>query len=309
MEAVLADGRVFADMRGLHKDNTGYDVKQLLIGSEGTLGVITAATIRAAQLPTAVNVACFRVSSFSRVLELFFAARGALAEILTAVEFWDGTCHAALNAHHARDPFPDAPPSDDALYVLIETGGSDGGHDAEKLGRFLEDVLAREIVADGVLAQDETQQTELWKRREGIPEACARQPLTQSTASGKHGQVHKYDLSLPHDKYFALVPLLRARVPAGIHVFGFGHVGDGNIHVNVVDCLRTSDSAHVIDDLSAFIFEWVAANGGSVSAEHGIGQAKREHLAKSKDAISISLMHSLKQLFDPRGILNPGKVL
>ena len=293
LEVVLADGRILKDMRGLRKDNTGYDLKQIFIGSEGTLGVITAAAIQAVPQPTVTNLACFQLDTFKAVQEVFRAARESLGEILSAYEFWDGQCENLLQSHQGK-----LFEGSGDFYVLIETGGSDAAHDQEKLTKFLEKVMNESLVLDGILAQDQKQQESIWSRREGIPEACSKIP-------GK--QVHKFDLSFPADSYYSLVPLLKERSGNGeIEVFGFGHVGDGNIHINLV---APKDAIESIKEISQFIFEWTASAGGSVSAEHGIGQAKREHLNKSRSPIEIELMKSLKNLLDPNGILNPGKVL
>lgn len=285
---MLADGRIMKDMRGLRKDNTGYDLKQLFIGSEGTLGVITAAAIQAVSEPKSVNVACFQLDSFERVQQVFRAARESLGEILSAYEFWDESCEGILQSEHHGKMFEER----GGFYVLIETSGSDMSHDQEKLNRFLETVMGDGLVKDGVVAQDQKQQSEIWARREGIPEACSKQK----------GQVHKYDLSFPATCYYDLVPILREKTA---NVFGFGHVGDGNIHINLV----VEKGSKEIDAISEFIFDWTAANGGSVSAEHGIGQAKRDQLSKSKGPVEMEMMRSLKKLFDPNNILNPGKVL
>lgn len=294
LEVVLADGRIMSDMRGLRKDNTGYDLKQLFIGSEGTLGVITAAAIQTVPEPKSVNVACFQLDSFEKIQQVFRAARESLGEILSAYEFWDESCEEILQEEHHGKIFEET----GGFYVLIETSGSDMTHDQEKLNRFLEMVMGDGIVKDGIVAQDQKQQEEIWGRREGIPEACSKQK----------GQVHKYDLSFPAACYYDLVPVLRAKeaVKEGrIKVFGFGHVGDGNIHINLVSEKESKE----IEEISKFIFDWTAAKGGSVSAEHGIGQAKRDQLSKSKGPIEIEMMRSLKNLFDPNNILNPGKVL
>lgn len=295
LEVVLADGRILRDMRGLRKDNTGYDLKQLFIGSEGTLGVITAAAIQAVPQPTVMNVACLQVETFEAVQSVFRAARESLGEILSAYEFWDGECEKLLQSSHQGKLFENS----GGFHVLIETGGSDSAHDQEKLTGFLDKVMQESLVLDGILAQDQKQQDAIWSRREGIPEACSKIP-------GK--QVHKFDLSFPADSYYSLVPLLRERVKqeGGIEIFGFGHVGDGNIHINVA---APKQNPEAMREISQLIFEWTARAGGSVSAEHGIGQAKRDQLSKSKGPIEIELMKSLKNLFDPNGILNPGKVL
>lgn len=296
LEVVLADGRILRDMRGLRKDNTGYDLKQIFIGSEGTLGVITAAAIQAVPEPKITSVACFQLNSFENVQRVFKAARDDLGEILSAYEFWDGTCEEILIEHQGNLFTKE---QKDMFYVLIETGGSNSEHDQIKLNEFLENVMSSGIVEDGILAQDKTQQDSIWARREGIPEACSKI---------KGNQVHKYDLSFPANCYYELVPILREKLKeAGdtdVLVFGFGHVGDGNIHINL-----SAPRGRDLKEISDFIFQWTSQNGGSVSAEHGIGQAKRDQLSMSKGPVEISIMKSLKNLFDPNGILNPGKII
>lgn len=291
LEVVLADGRILKEMRGLRKDNTGYDIKQIFIGSEGTLGVITAAAIQTVPQPKVTNVACFQLETFEAVQKVFRVARESLGEILSAYEFWDKECEQMLQNHKGK-----LFEGSGNFYVLIETGGSDSLHDQEKLTKFLEQVMNESLVIDGILAQDQKQQESLWSRREGIPEACSKIP-------GK--QVHKFDLSFPADSYYTLVPILRERIEGKeMEIYGFGHVGDGNIHIN----LAASKSENM-KEISEFIFDWTCKVGGSVSAEHGIGQAKRDQLSKSKGPVEIEIMKSLKNLFDCNGILNPGKVL
>jgi FAD/FMN-containing dehydrogenase len=315
MEVVLADGSVLSDLKGLRKDNTGYDLKQLFIGSEGTLGVITAAAISAPPKPAAVNVACFLVRSFEDVKSLLKTAKEQLGEVLSAFEFWDTDCSEALARHHHKKLFGEHTNDKDSrntMHVLIETAGSDQGHDAEKLGGLCESVMAGDKfgVIDGILAQDQTQQTEFWALREGIPEACARIALTSKESAGNYGQVHKFDVSLPLEHYYTLVPELRRLLPLpDFRVFGFGHVGDGNVHINIVDCVRSDASRASVERVSEFVYGWVVAHGGSVSAEHGIGQLKQKHLDASRGSVAVHLMQRLKAIFDPNGILNPGKML
>ena len=305
MEVVLADGRVLSDMRALSKDNTGYDWKQLFIGSEGTLGVITAAAIRTPVKPAATNVACFLVKDFTAVTRLLAAAKQQLGEILSAFEFWDENCQSALEAHgKCATIFQNSPPPG-AMYVLIETGGSSNDHDSQKLTSFCESVLS-DFVLDGVLAQDQTQQANLWHLREGIPEASAR---FKSSATDPFGLVHKFDISLPLAHYYRLVEIVRDKLdPCSFRVLGFGHVGDGNVHLNIVDLLRNEQSKATLTVISDFIYSWVIENGGSISAEHGIGQLKRNQFERSKSPSVLGLMRQFKHLLDPQGILNPGKM-
>ncbi|XP_035878512.1 D-2-hydroxyglutarate dehydrogenase, mitochondrial isoform X2 [Phyllostomus discolor] len=244
LEAVLADGTVLNCLTSLRKDNTGYDLKQLFIGSEGTLGVITAVSILCPPKPGAVNVAFL------------------------------------------ESPF----------YVLVETSGSRAEHDAEKLGGFLDQALGSGLVTDGTLATDQRKVKMLWALRERITEALSRD-----------GHVYKYDVSLPLDRLYDLVTDLRARLrPPAKHVVGYGHLGDGNLHLNVT---AEAFSAPLLGDLEPYVYEWTAGQRGSVSAEHGVGFRKRGALGYSKPPEALQLMQQLKTLLDPKGILNPYKTL
>lgn len=254
LEVVLPDekGTILRQgMAGLRKDNTGYDLKQLFIGAEGTLGMITGLCIMTAKRSTAKNVAVLKVPDFSRVQDVFVATRTKLGEILSAFEFFDEDAY-NLVLHHTGQKAPlEANPEKPAFYILIETSGSNKDHDDEKLGGLMEELMEKEIVEDGVLAQDDTQINELWSLRESIPEAC-----------GKAGKTYKYDLSIPVSKMYNIITAIRERfAERGLddkeivrYTIGYGHVGDSNIHVNVV---AKAWDKRVEEALEPWIYQWV----------------------------------------------------
>lgn len=292
LEVVLADGTVLDCLTSLRKDNTGYDLKQLFIGSEGTLGVITAVSILCPPRPRAVNVAFLGCPGFPEVLQTFSTCKGMLGEILSAYEFMDAECM-QLVGHHLRltSPVQESP-----FYVLIETSGSGVAHDAEKLSSFLERVLGCGLVTDGTVATDHSKVKMLWALRERISEALSRD-----------GYVYKYDISLPVERLYDLVTELRTRLgPQAKHVVGYGHLGDGNLHLNVT---AEAFSSSLLGALEPYVYEWTAGQRGSISAEHGLGFKKRGVLGYSKPPEALHLMQQLKALLDPKGILNPYKTL
>ncbi|XP_026304838.1 D-2-hydroxyglutarate dehydrogenase, mitochondrial isoform X3 [Piliocolobus tephrosceles] len=292
LEVVLADGTILDCLTSLRKDNTGYDLKQLFIGSEGTLGVITAVSILCPPKPRAVNVAFLGCPGFAEVLQTFSTCKGMLGEILSAFEFMDAVCMQLVGRHlHLASPVQESP-----FYVLIETSGSNAGHDAEKLGSFLEHALGSGLVTDGTMATDQTKVKMLWALRERITEALSRD-----------GYVYKYDLSLPVERLYDIVTDVRARLgPHAKHVVGYGHLGDGNLHLNVT---AEAFSPSLLGALEPHVYEWTARQQGSVSAEHGVGFRKRDVLGYSKPPEALQLMQQLKALLDPKGILNPYKML
>ncbi|KAL2259325.1 hypothetical protein VTK26DRAFT_7042 [Humicola hyalothermophila] len=303
IEAVLADGTIVDDLCKLRKNNTGYDLKQLFIGSEGTIGIITKVSIQCPQRSQAQNVAFFGLESFDMVQQAFREAKGQLSEILSAFELMDEASQAVVRqVTNNKRPLENQYP----FYCLIETSGSNADHDGEKLQAFLEDVMEKGIVADGTLAQDETQIKSLWAWREGIPEALSHL-----------GGTYKYDVSIPLKELYQLVEDTRARVDAaGLlgdtdefpvrAVVGYGHMGDGNLHLNV--SARRFD-ARVEQALEPFIYEWIAERGGSISAEHGLGLMKKKYIGYSRNPTMVGLMRNIKTMFDPNGILNPYKYL
>ena len=293
LEAVLPDGTILDTLSTMRKDNTGYDLKQLFIGSEGTLGVITKLALLCPRKPTSTQVAYLGLDSYEDVLKLMVRARTELVDIISAIEFQDrGTLELAVrHLPGARDPLE----TSCKFYVLIETSGSNADHDNEKLNAFLERTMEDGLILDGTVAQDESRAKDLWMLREGIAEALV-----------KEGKVYKYDLSVPVTEMYNMVDVLQERLGDRATVLGYGHLGDANLHLNV-SVPKHSDE--VFNLIEPFVFERVAELKGSVSAEHGVGQCKVDYLHLSKNDTAISVMKSIKNLFDPNGIMNPYKVL
>lgn len=293
IEAVLPDGTVMDDLSKLRKNNTGFDIKQLFIGGEGTIGIITGVSILCPQRSKASNVAFFGLESFEKVQQAFRAAKGQLSEILSAFELMDRQSQDLVHTVTSKKrPLGGQYP----FYCLIETRGSNPDHDSEKLEKFLEYVMGEEIVSDGVLAQDETQIQSLWSWREGIPECL-----------GHWGGVYKYDLSIPIQELYTLVEDTRERLTAAglvgdgenhpvVGIVGYGHMGDSNLHLNVAT--RRFDK-EVEKQLEPFVYEWIAKHNGSISAEHGLGIAKKAFIGYSRSQTMIRLMKQIKNLYDP----------
>ncbi|KAM0334396.1 hypothetical protein ACHAQA_001422 [Verticillium albo-atrum] len=303
LEAVLPDGTIVEDLCTLRKNNTGYDLKQLFIGGEGTIGIITKVSIICPQRSSAVNVAFFGLESFDKVQQAFKAAKGQLSEILSAFELMDaGSQKLVHDVRGTKKPLEDEHP----FYCLIETSGSNGDHDYEKLEKFLEDVMSNEIVSDGVLAQDETQAKALWGWREGIPECL-----------GHWGGTYKYDVSIPIKEMYQLVEDTNEKMQAAglvgdtddfpvVGVVGYGHMGDSNLHLNAA--VRRYDP-RVEAVLEPFVYEWIQKRNGSISAEHGLGVAKKKFIGYSRTDSMLGLMKGIKNLYDPNGIMNPYKYI
>ncbi|GAB7342790.1 hypothetical protein MBLNU457_g0926t1 [Dothideomycetes sp. NU457] len=303
IEAVLPDGTIMDDLSRLRKNNTGYDIKQLFIGGEGTIGIITGISILCPQRSQATNVAYFGLESFEKVQQAFREAKNQLSEILSAFELMDvGSQQIYHKASENKLPLE----NEHAFYCLIETSGSNTDHDSEKLEAFLEYVMGEEIVQDGVVAQDTTQQRELWGCREGVPEHL-----------GHWGGVYKYDLSIPMADMYKLVEEVRAKMDEAkligdtdefpvVKVVGYGHMGDSNLHLNVAT--RRWDKA-VEKVLEPFVYEWVGSRNGSISAEHGLGIAKKPYIGYSRSETMVKMMKQIKDLYDPNGIMNPYKYI
>ncbi|XP_072544407.1 D-2-hydroxyglutarate dehydrogenase, mitochondrial [Salminus brasiliensis] len=292
LEVVLADGRLLNCLSTLRKDNTGYDLKQLFIGSEGTLGVITAVSILCPRKPKSVNVAFLGCSNFQDLLETFQACRGMLGEILSAFEFLDSSCMNLLEKHlKLTNPIRESP-----FYIVIETAGSNAAHDEEKLHNFLDTVMASSLVTDGTVATEEAKIKALWSMRERVTEALRHD-----------GYTYKYDVSLPVEKIYDLVTDMRARLgDRAKNVVGYGHVGDGNLHLNITSPFK--DPA-LLAAIEPYVYEWTSGYQGSVSAEHGLGLKKRNYIYYSKTPEAVTLMGDIKSMLDPKGILNPYKTL
>jgi len=290
--AVLANGQVLDCLSTNKKDNTGYDLKQLFIGSEGTLGVVTQVALQCPTKPSSVQLAFLGVENFDNVLETMCQAKRGLGEILSSCELID---QSALDCVSSQLKLQ-APVNNYPFYVLLETAGSNATHDTEKLNSLLEQLLQKGLIADGVVAVDSAHVMKIWALRERIAEALA-----------SEGYVYKYDVSVPVRQFYQLVEEMRNRLgDPGIRCCGYGHLGDGNLHLNITTEEYNTD---VLNKIEPFIYEWVSKYKGSISAEHGLGFKKRNMIGFSKSESTIHWMHHLKQLFDPNNILNPYKVL
>ncbi|UWU94748.1 FAD-binding oxidoreductase [Bradyrhizobium sp. CB1015] len=300
LEVVLADGRVLNSLSKLKKDNTGYNLHNLFIGAEGTLGIITAATLKLFPKPRAIETAFVGLKSPAAALKLLTIAQGEAANALTSFELLSEMAVDFSIRHgiDVRDPLEAKHP----WYVLMEL--STAGDDARTP---LETILARameeEIVDDAVIAASLAQRGAFWKLRDEM-----------SAAQKPEGGSIKHDISVP----VAAVPEFIAEADAavvklipGARPVPFGHLGDGNLHYNVSQPIgaNTADFLARWHDVNAVVFEIVLRMGGSISAEHGIGVLKRDELPEVKDKTAIELMRQVKAMLDPLGIMNPGKVL
>lgn len=303
LEVVLPDGRVWDGLRALKKDNTGYDLKQLFIGSEGTLGIITAAVLKLLPAPAAKVTAFVALPHLGAALKFFRAAEKSAGSSLTAFEFISRPALDVVLRHveGARPPFPDR---DHPWYVLLEISASSPAAEPNELMQtLLAEALEGGMISDAVIAGSLAQAEQLWRLREAMSEAQRHE-----------GGSIKHDISVP----IARIPEFVARaahvveaICPGSRPIVFGHFGDGNIHYNVSQPLEMEKQAYLDlwEPMNEAIHTLVTDFGGSISAEHGIGRMKREALSRFRSPVELDLMRQLKQTFDPNGILNPGKLL
>jgi FAD/FMN-containing dehydrogenase len=302
LEVVLAGGEVWNGLRALRKDNTGYDLKHLFIGAEGTLGIITAATLKLYPLPAAQMTALAALPSLVAATRLLERARAAAAAALTAFEVMGRVTleHAVESLPSLRMPLP----LDQPWYVLLELSDAESeAHATAVFERILADALAAGEIVDAAVARSLAEAQALWQLREGIPEAHAR----------RGGNV-KHDISLPVSSIAGFVETtdaaLRGRF-AWIEPIVFGHLGDGNLHYNMGTAPGTPiDVAFAHEqEINAVVHDAVHARGGSISAEHGLGQLNREAITRYKSALELDMMRRIKAALDPLGLMNPGKVI
>lgn len=302
LEVVLPDGQIWDGLHGLRKNNTGYDLKQLFLGSEGTLGVITAAVLKLFAKPRSSETALVAVTSLDAAVDLFQRINDAAGDALSAFELIPRLAVEFCVAHipGCSDPFT-APHPWYVLLRLTSPRRNDPLRDA--LEAALGDAFEIGCVADAVVAQNETQALDLWRMRESIPEAQ------------KHeGGSIKNDVSLPLSRVPEFIDQASGAVEAampGIRVCAFGHLGDGNIHFNLSQPRGMDRAVYMAqwDRLERIVSDIAASLDGSFAAEHGIGELKRESLLRYKSDVEIELMRRLKRTLDPGGIMNPGKVL
>ena len=302
LEVVLPDGELWDGLRGLRKDNTGYDLKHLFIGAEGTLGVITAAVLKLFPLPRARLTAIAALGHPRDALALFDAAREQLGERLTGFEMFSELCLSLVLRHFpgTTAPFRESHPQ----YALIEVSDMHSESSASEaledlLGGALESGLAR----DATLAQNLAQVGGMWALREFISEAQA-----------KDGPNVKHDVSLPISRIAEFIEMTDteiARAHPGVRMVVFGHLGDGNLHYNVSPPEGVDPAAFLANGpaLNRIVHDSVARFKGSISAEHGLGQYKNVELRRYKSPLELELMRKVKAALDPLGIMNPGKVL
>jgi FAD/FMN-containing dehydrogenase len=301
LEVVLADGRVWDGLRGLRKDNTGYDLKQLFIGGEGTLGVVTAIVLKLFPAPTSRATALAGVADVDGAIALLRRVRQALGDRLTGFELISAFALQLSRRHHPElpDPLPGHP-----WYVLAQ---ADDSADQAAIVAQVEQALAAGaeagIVRDATVARSYDQAARLWALRENISEAQRRE-----------GPNIKHDIALPVSAIPAFLAragnALQAAFP-GARLVVFGHLGDGNLHFNLA-APAGEDARDFMSNAAAanrIVHDLVHAHGGSISAEHGVGQLKRAELVRYKSDVEIDLMRRIKAAFDPRGLMNPGKVL
>lgn len=301
LEVVLPDGRVWNGLRSLRKDNTGYDLKHLFIGAEGTLGIITAACLKLFPKPAERATALIALADPAAALAVLSAARRQSGDAVTACEL---VCRTGLelgmtHVSGVRDPFAQPHP----WYLLLELSSSRQAGLQQALEDILAETFEQGVALDAVLAQSGEQRAAFWRIREGVPEA-----------QKKEGGSIKHDVAVPVSRVPEMIERCTRAVEAampGVRVVPFGHVGDGNIHFNLTQPIgadkaafleRWAEMNHVVHDI-------VAEMDGSVSAEHGIGQLKVAEMARYKQDVELDLMHKIKQALDPLGLMNPGKVL
>ncbi len=302
LEVVLPDGSVLDQLTALRKDNTGYDVKQLFIGAEGTLGVVTAASLRLSPRPAARATAMVALASPAEAVALLGRLRDSLGDAVTTFELMPRIALEFVCRHvpGTRDPFDRA----HGWYVLVEVSLPQA--DSDLGGRF-EEALAAAIedgeASDAVTAATDSQREALWRLRETIPEGQRHE-----------GAGLKHDVSIEPAKLPAFIEDGRALIASlapGARLVAYGHLGDGNLHYNVSPAAGDDDGrlAAAGDAIRRAIHDLVASHRGSISAEHGIGQLKVGELARYEDPVAFALMHVIKRALDPQGIMNPGKVL
>ena len=294
MKVVTGTGELLDLNRGLVKNSSGYDLRHLMIASEGTLGIVVEATLRLTDPPPASNVMLLALPSFEVLMQVFAAFRERLQ--LEAFEFFTDRALEHVLAHGAQKPFEDVHP----YYVVTEFASGDEAQEAAAMGAF-EACMENGWVSDGVISQSDAQAAQLWRLREGITESLA--PY----------KPYKNDVSVRISAMPAFLQETQALLGEAyphFEVVWFGHIGDGNLHINVLKPGDVSDADFVsqCEQVTKLLAASLKKHGGSISAEHGIGLVKKGYLESTRSAEEIALMRAMKRVFDPAGLLNPGKL-
>lgn len=300
LQVVTMDGNVLELNGSLQKNNTGLDLCQLFIGTEGTLGIVTEATLKLTAVPKNSEMFFFALDSLSAALELLKHARLHAPSNILAFEYLTHPClDSVVRAGQGKPPFSEAADS----YVLIELESPGTEEAGEALQQWLESVVEAELVLDGVLAQSPKEKKELWALRENITESLT-----------ARGLLHKNDIALPIPALDGFVSEMQAAFQENyprLDIFLFGHLGDGNFHVNIMKPgdMDTAGFSAICREADEKMFQLVQKYAGSVSAEHGIGLLKKKALAYSRTPEELAYFRQVKQVFDPKGLLNPGKII
>jgi len=302
LEVVTPQGEIWSGLRGLRKDNTGYDLRDLFIGAEGTLGIITGAVLKLYPQPKASITALAAMASPAAALRLLSIMQDHCGSSLTGFELMSAFCLRLVAKHFPALQQPLS--GDHAQYALLELSSSESeSHAVALLERALGAALDEGVVLDAVVASSAAQSRGLWDLREHIPLAQA--------ADGKN---IKHDISLPVSSIAEFIAGTEAKLQAafpGCQLVCFGHLGDGNLHFNVAPApgVANEDFLHSQEAVNRVVHDAVTAFGGSISAEHGIGALKRDELARYKSPVELNLMRAIKTALDPLGLMNPGKIL
>lgn len=288
LEVVLADGMVL-NLRSClqRKNNTGLDLKHLFIGSEGTLGVITKVDMYAAAEPEEAMAVLLNVDDWKKLVKVFAVVSDQFSPFMSAFEFWDEASEALvakhLNIRIRRQP--------GRFNVLVEGHGREL---ARAFDNLLEKLSEFHLISDAILGYDQSQCSELWSIRENITESCA-----------KEGNVHKYDISLPLAKMYSIVELIKSKFGNAVNPIGFGHAGDGNLHLNII---TAQHDQQLKDQLDRMVYDYCHQSGGSISAEHGIGQLKLQEYLRTVEPSKLFVSQLIKRQLDPFNIMNPEKL-
>ena len=301
IEVVLANGKILKNLTSLRKDNRGYDLKHLFMGSEGTLGIITAAVLKLFPSPRYIETALFAIPDPEAAIKLFGMARNASADLLNAYELISriGMDMVLKHIPNTKEPMKNTY----KWYVLLEFSSSSKNNLRKQMEDLFELAVDKNIVLDGVIAESSQQRTELWVLRDGLNEA-----------QKPEGGSIKHDISVPINKVSAFIDraskCVEKYIP-NVRIVAFGHIGDGNIHFNISQPMNYNKKEFLDkwEDVNKIVFDIVKNLDGSFSAEHGIGKLKRKELIIYNPIIEVNLMKSIKSTFDPNNILNPGKVL